>query len=92
MNPKRVDLTPSHDHAHPHGHGHAHDHGSTHDDESGTAVDPVCGMSVTIADAVAKGLHVHHEGTDYYFCGRGCTLEFEEDPGRYLDPAYVPSM
>ncbi|MCC6238095.1 MAG: YHS domain-containing protein [Dehalococcoidia bacterium] len=25
-----------------------------------------------------------HEGTTYYFCGRGCRLEFEEDPKGYL--------
>jgi YHS domain-containing protein len=33
-----------------------------------------------------------HEGTTYYFCGRGCKLDFGEDPGRYLDATYVPSM
>jgi len=25
-----------------------------------------------------------HDGTTYYFCGRGCRLEFEEDSVGYL--------
>ena len=56
------------------------------------AVDPVCGMSVDPATAREAGLHSAFEGTDYFFCGRGCKLDFDEDPGRYLDPSYVPSM
>jgi len=73
---------------------HAHDHG--HDDGHGgggqTVVDPVCGMSVEPATAMEKGLHSQHKGADYYFCGKGCKLDFEDDPERFLDPAYVPSM
>jgi YHS domain-containing protein len=57
-----------------------------------TALDPVCGMSVEPDAARAKGLHSSYRGTDYYFCGRGCKLEFDEDPERFLDPAFVPSM
>jgi YHS domain-containing protein len=49
-------------------------------------------MTVEIERAQAAGLHVHHDGTDYYFCGRGCRLDFDEDPARFLDPAYIPSM
>jgi YHS domain-containing protein len=33
-----------------------------------------------------------YEGTTYYFCGKGCRLEFEDDPERILAPGYVPSM
>ena len=33
-----------------------------------------------------------YEGTTYFFCGKGCRLEFEEDPQRYLAPGYQPSM
>ncbi len=55
-------------------------------------MDPVCGMTVVIADALGKDLHLEHAGTDYYFCGRGCKLEFGDDPERFLDPSYVPSM
>jgi YHS domain-containing protein len=56
------------------------------------AIDPVCGMTVDIARAIEAGLAVEHDGQHYYFCGRGCKLEFEDDPRRYLDPTYQPSM
>jgi YHS domain-containing protein len=55
----------------------------------GTAKDPVCGMTVVIEGAQ----HVsEHQGTTYYFCGKGCRLEFEDDPERILAPGYIPSM
>jgi Cu+-exporting ATPase len=54
--------------------------------------DPVCGMSVDPATALEAGLVTEHEGTTYYFCGRGCLLDFRDDPGRYLDPSYQPQM
>ncbi|HSO29666.1 MAG TPA: YHS domain-containing protein [Candidatus Sulfomarinibacteraceae bacterium] len=57
-----------------------------------SAIDPVCGMTVDIVGATAKALVAEHEGTAYYFCGKGCKLEFGDDPGRFLDPSYVPSM
>lgn len=37
-------------------------------------------------------LSVEHDGITYYFCGRGCKLDFEEDPERFLDPSYEPTM
>ena len=58
----------------------------------GQAMDPVCGMTVDIATATSRNLHYQHDGVDYYFCSRGCRLDFEEDPARYLDPSYKPSM
>lgn len=58
----------------------------------GQALDPVCGMTVDIEAATDKELHLVHDGTDYYFCGRGCKLEFGDDPARFLDPGYTPSM
>jgi len=33
-----------------------------------------------------------HAGTTYYFCSKGCRLDFEEDPERILAPDYLPSM
>ncbi len=60
--------------------------------DAATTLDPVCGMTVDIADARQKGLHVEHKGKDYWFCGKGCKLDFEEDPDRFLDPTYRPSM
>jgi YHS domain-containing protein len=37
-------------------------------------------------------LKLEHEGKTYWFCGKGCLLEFRDDPARYLDPDYKPSM
>jgi Cu+-exporting ATPase len=54
--------------------------------------DPVCGMSVEPNEATARGLLDEHEGVTYYFCGRGCLLDFRDDPEKYLDPGYQPSM
>lgn len=68
------------------GHGHMGAPGAD------SAKDPVCGMIVDIVSAKARDLTALHEGTTYYFCGRGCKLDFGEDPGTYLDPSYVPSM
>jgi YHS domain-containing protein len=68
------------------------DHEQRADDTAGQAVDPVCGMTVEPETARAKGLHSTYKSTDYFFCGKGCKLEFDEDPERYLDPSYVPSM
>ena len=52
------------------------------------AKDPVCGMEVD----TDTDLKVEHDGETYYFCSRGCKLEFEDDPEKYLDPEYEPSM
>jgi YHS domain-containing protein len=53
------------------------------------AIDPVCGMDVDTADAKYSAAF---QGIPYYFCGRGCMLEFEDDPKHFLDPEYVPAM
>jgi YHS domain-containing protein len=55
----------------------------------GVAIDPVCGMHVVIEGSTQTA---DHEGITYHFCGKGCRLEFEDDPARFLDPSYVPSM
>ena len=54
--------------------------------------DPVCGMTVNREVASAGGLTAEHDGETYYFCGRGCRLEFLDDPKRFLDPEYLPHM
>jgi len=77
---------------HRHDRGHEHDAAEVTTAVAGQAIDPVCGMTVDTAGAVAKGLHVTHAGKDFYFCGKGCKLEFGDDPERFLDPAYVPAM
>src|SRR5262245_9483189 len=51
--------------------------------------DPVCGMDV---DTSTTDLKLEHDGQTYWFCGRGCYLEFRDDPERFLDPDYEPSM
>ena len=54
--------------------------------------DPVCGMAVNSEVARAAGLTAEHEGETYYFCGRGCRLEFLDDPQRFFNPDYHPHM
>ena len=55
-------------------------------------LDPVCGMSVDRAQARANGLATTRGDVEYVFCGRGCKLDFLEDPQKYLDPGYLPTM
>jgi len=42
----------------------------------GTAIDPVCGMTVRIEDAL---YHSNLKGIDYYFCSSGCQQGFESE-------------
>ncbi len=67
-----------------------HDHGAEHGDEHpghahpeagpGTAIDPVCGMTVATVEA---SLHLDVDGTRYWFCGTGCLRAFADDPDSY---------
>jgi xanthine dehydrogenase accessory factor len=52
--------------------------------EEAVAVDPVCGMTVTIAGTTETCVH---DGVTYYFCGPGCRSRFEQDASRYLEAA-----
>ena len=45
------------------------------------AIDPVCGMTVLVADARYRT--VHH-GIDYYFCAPGCQQRFEAEPAAFV--------
>lgn len=47
------------------------------------AVDPVCGMSVS----VDHGPHYQHDGTTWWFCSTSCRDEFAADPDRYMASA-----
>ena len=70
-----------------------HDDGPEHgDDAIATAIDPVSGMTVEPDTARARSLYSSHEDRDFFFCGKGCKLEFDDDPRALLDPSYVPSM
>lgn len=59
------------------------------DEATPIAIDPVCGMEV---DTTTSQLSLDHDGRTYWFCGKGCLLEFRDDPERFLDPGHVPSM
>jgi YHS domain-containing protein len=65
--------------------------GEYHKEDGSMAIeiDPVCGMEV---DTTTSLLSFEHDGRTYWFCGKGCLLEFKDDPQRYLDPDYKPSM
>jgi YHS domain-containing protein len=54
--------------------------------------DPVCGMTVEPEQARAKGLSTTHDDREYVFCGKGCFLEFRDDPETFLAVDYQPSM
>jgi len=57
-----------------------------------TSTDPVCGMDVNTEIANALGLTSEHEGTTYAFCGKGCKLDFDENPAKFFEPGYQPRM
>jgi Cu+-exporting ATPase len=46
------------------------------------AIDPVCGMEV---DTTTSQLSLEHDGVTYRFCGRGCLLDFQDDPPAFLE-------
>jgi YHS domain-containing protein len=51
------------------------------------AIDPVCGMEV---DKESTPFRLEHDGVTYYFCSRGCMLDFQENPEKFLDPDHEP--
>jgi YHS domain-containing protein len=80
-----------------------HDHESHHhelpmapsqrtSEATDSVLDPVCGMTVDRESARAKGLVSTYEGREYFFCGKGCKLDFDENPAQYFDPTYQPTM
>ena len=54
--------------------------------------DPVCGMTVDPVEARSRELTLTNEDREYPFCGKGCMLEFRDDPATYVDIDYRPSM
>jgi len=48
---------------------------------SGTVKDPVCGMTVDLANTAH---HAEHAGQAYHFCSAGCRTKFTAEPGKYL--------
>ena len=53
-----------------------------------TERDPVCGMAVD--PERQPDLKIDYKGSTYWFCSRGCLLDFKDDPEAYLDPSYEP--
>ena len=56
------------------------------------ATDPVCGMEVIPEIARAQGLVSEHRGETYFFCGKGCRLDFEDEPAKFFEAGYQPHM
>ena len=52
------------------------------------AIDPVCGMEVETEGAL---LTFEYQGTTYYFCSKGCLLDFKDDPEHYLPHDDAPT-
>jgi len=63
-------------------HGEQEEHGEHQ--ENVKAIDPVCGMEVTIEGA--KHTYVYNEKT-YYFCMAGCKEKFMKNPEEYIKAA-----
>ena len=55
----------------------------------GTAIDPVCGMSVAIEGAQHSATH---EGAKHYFCSPRCHDKFVTDPELYLSGAHLDAV
>src|SRR5882724_9996548 len=53
------------------------------------ARDPVCGMTVDPAKAVAQ---LEHRGETYFFCAKSCAQKFAANPERYLSQSSTPSV
>ena len=51
------------------------------DTSTETAIDPVCGMTVEIANARH---HTTYDGREFYFCCPSCKRHFERNPQEYL--------
>lgn len=50
-------------------------------------LDPVCGMTVDIANAEVAGLTIEYDGRTYAFCRPGCRRAFQEEPAIYAAKA-----
>ena len=50
-------------------------------------LDPVCGMTVAVAQAEADGLTVELDGRTYAFCRSGCLRAFQQEPALYAAKA-----
>ncbi|MFM2104139.1 MAG: hypothetical protein RL006_306 [Chloroflexota bacterium] len=47
-----------------------------------------------LPNAAQPGRHrgvAEGDGERFYFCGRGCLLDFQDEPARFLDAGFQPS-
>ena len=74
-----------HQHQHqPHKHADGTDCHCDHEDATpseGSAIDPICGMTVEMANARFTS---QFEGQTYYFCSDSCRQTFNRDPAAAL--------
>jgi P-type Cu+ transporter len=71
-------------------HQHArHSHIEDAKASGGSAIDPVCGMTVKIQ--TAKYIS-EYKSKDYYFCSAGCKTKFIANPIKYLDASAKEAM
>jgi YHS domain-containing protein len=47
-------------------------------------IDPVCDMTVNVAEAAAKGLTMELDGRTYAFCAKRCLKDFTADPAKWI--------
>lgn len=67
-------------HAHGHAHAPAGGSGAGVVSAAATAIDPVCGMTVSIAGARHT---LAYQGRTFYFCCAPCRETFAREPARY---------
>lgn len=53
--------------------------------------DPVCGMAVNVAEAVAGGLTMERDGRTYAFCAKSCLKDFLADPAKWTAEPDAPA-
>src|SRR4030042_4769157 len=54
---------------------------TSHSEDQGEHIDPVCGMSVDPREAAGKA---EYKGKTYYFCNVACEESFRESPESFL--------
>jgi P-type Cu+ transporter len=64
---------------------HSHAHAVA---DANEVLDPVCGMTISPADAVG---HVEHKGHTYHFCSQSCLERFKANPDAYVGGPAAPA-
>jgi xanthine dehydrogenase accessory factor len=78
---RRQQHVPSKEHAQVAEEAHVHVSELESDTQNEIAIDPVCGMTVEIANTQH---HVTYDGREFYFCCPACKRHFERNPQEYL--------